>query len=125
MEFKNIVATIYLKDGKAVKSPTDFTPDGDIFERAKSYNDCGIDKIFIFDLSDDDEEHEKNLQTIKNMNHNLEIKVCAGGNINRFEDIKKIFYTGCMQVMLNGSKPQSIKLAEEADRKSTRLNSSH
>ena len=70
MEFKNIVATIYLKDGKAVKSPTDFAPDGDIFERAKSYNDCGIDKIFIFDLSDDDEEHEKNLQTIKNMNHN-------------------------------------------------------
>ncbi len=117
MEFKNIVATIYLKDGKAVKSPTDFTPDGDIFERAKSYNDCGIDKIFIFDLSDDDEEHEKNLQTIKNMNHNLEIKVCAGGNINRFEDIKKIFYTGCMQVMLNGSKPQSIKLAEEASKR--------
>ena len=25
MEFKNIVATIYLKDGKAVKSPTDLT----------------------------------------------------------------------------------------------------
>ena len=51
MEFKNIVATIYLKDGKAVKSPTDFAPDGDIFERAKSYNDCGIDKIFIFDFA--------------------------------------------------------------------------
>ena len=92
MEQKNIVATIYLKDGKAVKSPTDFTPDGDLFERAKIYNDCGIDKIIIFDLSEDDEEHEKNLKTIKDLNHNLEIKVCAGGNINRFEDIKKIFY---------------------------------
>ena len=110
MEQKNIVATIYLKDGKAVKSPTDFTPDGDLFERAKIYNDCGIDKIIIFDLSEDDEEHEKNLKTIKDLNHNLEIKVCAGGNINRFEDIKKIFYTGCLQVI---------------DRKSTRLNSSH
>ena len=55
MEQKNIVATIYLKDGKAVKSPTDFTPDGDLFERAKIYNDCGIDKIIIFDLSEDDE----------------------------------------------------------------------
>lgn len=117
MEYKNIVATIYLKDGKAVKSPTDLTPDGDIFERARIYNDCGIDKIFMFDLSDDDEEHEKNLQTIKNLNHELEIKVCAGGNINRFEDIKKIFYTGCLQVMLNGSKPQSIKLAEEASKR--------
>ena len=81
------------------------------------YNDCGIDKIFIFDLSEDDEEHEKNLQTIKELNRNLEIKVCAGGNINRFEDIKKIFYTGCLQVMLNGSKPESIALAEEASKR--------
>ncbi len=117
MEFKNIVATIYLKDGKAVKSPTDLTSAGDVFEKAKMYNDCGIDKIFIFDLSEDDEEHEKNLQTIKELNRNLEIKVCAGGNINRFEDIKKIFYTGCLQVMLNGSKPESIALAEEASKR--------
>ena len=117
MEQKNIVATIYLKDGRAVKSSSDHSPDGDIFERAKIYNDCGIDKIYIFDLSEDDEEHEKNLQTIKDLNHRLEIKVCAGGNINRFEDIKKIFYTGCLQVMLNGAKPQSMKLAEEASRR--------
>ncbi len=117
MEFKNIVATIYLKDGKAVKSPTDLTFAGDVFEKAKIYNDCGIDKIFIFDLSDDDDEHEKNLQTIKDLNRNLEIKVCAGGNINRFEDIKKIFYAGCLQVMLNGSKPESIELAEEASKR--------
>lgn len=117
MDFKNIVATIYLKDGKAVNGPADLTPAGDIFEKAKVYNDCGIDKIFIFDLSKDDEEHEKNLQTIKDLNRNLEIKVCAGGNINRFEDIKKIFYTGCRQVMLNGSKAGSIELAQEASKR--------
>ena len=73
MEYKNICAAIYLKDGRVVKSPADFTPEGDVFERAKVYNDCGIDKIFVFDLSEDDEEHELNLQTIKNLNHNLEI----------------------------------------------------
>ena len=117
MEFKNIVATIYLKDGRAVNSPADPTPVGDVFEKAEIYNDCGIDKIFIFDLSDDDEEHEKNLQTIKELNRNLEIKVCAGGNIKRFEDIKKLFYAGCLQVMLNGSKPNSIELAKEASKR--------
>ncbi len=114
---KNIVATIYLKDGIAVKGPNDFTPARDVFQSAKIYNDCGIDKIYIFDLSDDDEEHEKNLLTIKNLNHNLEIKVCAGGNIKRFEDIKKLFYAGCVQVMLNGSKPGSIALAKEASKR--------
>lgn len=117
MELKNIVATIYLKDGRAVNGPTDFTPAGDVFKKAEIYNDCGIDKIFLIDLSDDDDEHEKNLQMIKELNRNLEIKVCAGGNIKRFEDIKKLFYAGCLQVMLNGSKPNSIELAREASKR--------
>ena len=71
MEQKNIVATIYLKNGQAVRGIEDHTPLADVIELAKLYNDNGIDKIIIFDLSDDDE-----------------IKTCAGGNINRLEDIK-------------------------------------
>ena len=114
MEQKNIVATIYLKNGKAVKSPEDFTIVDDVIHLAKLYNDSGIDKIIIFDLSEDDEEHEKNIGTIRNINRNVEIKVCAGGNINRLEDVKKLIYAGCLQVILNGSKPVSIDLATEA-----------
>ena len=117
MEYKNIAATIFLKDGKSVKSLTDHTPAEDLFEKARLYNDCGIDKIFIFDLSDDDEEHEVNLQTIRDLNRSLEIKVCAGGNIRRFEDIKKFFYAGCAQVILNGAKAGSIELAQEASKR--------
>ena len=51
---------------------------------------------------------------IRNINRNVEIKVCAGGNISRFEDIKKLIYAGCLQVIVNGSKPNSMELAEEA-----------
>mgnify|MGYP000070256884 CR=1 FL=1 len=80
MEQKNIVATIYLKNGQAVRGIEDHTPLADVIELAKLYNDNGIDKIIIFDLSDDDEEHEKNIHTIKNINRNVEIKTCAGGN---------------------------------------------
>ena len=66
MEHKNIVATIYLKDGQAVKGIDNFAPMGDdVIALARLYNDSGIDKIIVFDLSDDDEEHEKNIQTIK------------------------------------------------------------
>ena len=97
MEQKNIVATIYLKNGQAVRGIEDHTPLADVIELAKLYNDNGIDKIIIFDLSDDDEEHEKNIHTIKNINRNVEIKTCAGGNINRLEDIKKFIYAGCLQ----------------------------
>ncbi len=57
---------------------------------------------------------KKNINTINNINRNIDIKVCAGGNINRLEDIKKLLYAGCLQVMLNASKPSSIGLATEA-----------
>ena len=117
MDTKNIVATLYLKDGKAVKSTNDFTEIEDVYQLCQMYNDSGIDKIVILDLSTSDDEHEKNINTIKNLNRNLEIKVCAGGNINRIEDIKKLLYAGCMQVMLNAAKPSSIGLAEEASQR--------
>jgi len=114
MEQKNIVAVIYLKDGQAVKGMEDFTPLEDVILLAKRYNDSGIDKIIVLDLSEDDEEHEKNISVIRNINRNVEIKVCAGGNINRFEDIKKLIYAGCLQVIVNGAKQNSMELAEEA-----------
>ena len=113
-EQKNIVAMIYLKDGKAVQGFYDDTPLDDVFHLAELYNDNGIDKLIVFDLSDEYEEHEKNVQSIKNINRSLEIKVCAGGNINRIEDIKDFLFAGCLQVILNGSKPNSMELANEA-----------
>lgn len=117
MEQKNIVATIYLKNGQAVKGIHDFTPVQNVYELARLYNDSGIDKIVIFDLSDDDEEHEKNLHTIKNIFRNVELKLCAGGNINRMDDVKKLIYAGCRQVIFNGAKPDSMEIAKEACRR--------
>lgn len=114
MEHKNIVATVYLKDGEAVASMSDFTPIGNVYQICQHYNDSGIDKIIIFDLSTSDDEHEKNIHTIENINRNIEIKVCAGGNINRIEDVKKLLYAGCLQVIFNASKPSSVGLASEA-----------
>ena len=49
MEHKNIVATIYLKDGKAIKARDNYEEYPDVIELAKLYNDSGIDKIMIFD----------------------------------------------------------------------------
>ncbi|MBO5524620.1 MAG: tRNA-dihydrouridine synthase, partial [Roseburia sp.] len=117
MEQKNVVATIYLKNGQAVKGREDATPLEDVILLAKRYNDSGIDKIIVLDLSEDDEEHEKNINVIRDINRNVEIKVCAGGNINRFEDIKKLIYAGCLQVIVNGAKPNSMELAEEASKR--------
>ena len=74
-------------------------------------------KILIYDLSTEDEEHELNIHTIKELNRLLEIPLCAGGNINRLEDVKKLIYAGCKEVILNGSKPSTAQLAMEASKR--------
>lgn len=114
---KTIVSTLYLKDGAAVNGFRDFTSAGNLYSKVRLYNDSGIDKIIIYDLSEDDKEHEKNIQTIKKLAQNIEIPICAGGNINRLEDIKKILYAGCKQVVLNASKPETAQLADEGSKR--------
>ena len=114
MEHKNIVATIYIKDGMAVPGPENLDEKRDILDLARLYNDSGIDKIICYDLSDDDDEHEKNILAIREINRNIEIKTCGGGNIKRLEDVKKFLYAGCIEVILNGSKPETVELLKEA-----------
>ena len=116
-EYKNQVATLYLKNGKAVKSIDNLEELEDTKNLIKLYNDSGIDKILIYDLSTEDEEHELNIHTIKELNRLLEIPLCAGGNINRLEDVKKLIYAGCKEVILNGSKPSTAQLAMEASKR--------
>ena len=114
MEHKNIVATIYIQDGMAVKSPTELENKKDVLELASVYDDSGIDKIICYDLSSTDEEHEKNILAIREINRNVQVKTAGGGNIKRLEDVKKLLYAGCIEVILNGSKPETIDLIKEA-----------
>ncbi len=114
MEHKNIVATIYLKDGLSVKSPSQPENGQDPIKLAEMYNDSGIDKIFLVDLSDDDEEHEKNILVMRDINRSIDVKTAGAGNIKRLEDVKKILYAGCIEVVMNGSKPETPEILSEA-----------
>ena len=114
MEHKNIVATMYLRDGLAYKDMTDTSDGLDVLELAQQYDDSGIDKIICFDLSNDDDEHEKNILAIREINRTIDVKTCGGGNIKRLEDVKKFLYAGCVEVVLNGSKSETSKLMVEA-----------
>ncbi len=113
IEQKDIIATLFLKDGAAVRDFRDHTPAGDIETLIRTYNDNGIDKIILYDLSDDDAEHEKNIQTIKKITLIAELPVYAGGNINSMDDMRKILYSGCNKVVLNSLKEQTVRLARE------------
>ncbi len=110
---KDIAAIVFLKDGTLVKGFRDHTPFGDPETTIRSFHDNGLDKIILFDLSDSDAEHEKNLHTIKQVTDISEIPVYVGGNINYHEDIRKILYAGCKKVILNALKSRTKELARD------------
>ncbi len=113
IEQKDIIVTLFLKDGGLVKDFHDHSPAGDPEELIRTYNDCGVDKIILYDLSDDDREQQKNLQVIKKITLISELPVYAGGNINSMDDMRRILYSGCNKVVLNSLKEQTEKFARE------------
>lgn len=115
MNLKKLVACIYLKNGKVYSG---FEEDAkvlseDVLSIARMYSDSGADQLYVLDLSTEDDEHEKNIGILKQICFYSEIPVAAAGRIKRLEDIKKYLYAGCMQVVLNGSKPETPELLKE------------
>lgn len=118
MENKKLAASLYLKNGKAVKSLSDSEIiSEDPVTLAKHFGDNGADEILLFDLSNGDQEHEASISLIKEIAKAAEIPVIAGGNINRVEDVKKLIYAGCQKAMLNLQKSNSRELIEEVSKR--------
>ncbi|SER62710.1 bifunctional phosphoribosyl-AMP cyclohydrolase/phosphoribosyl-ATP diphosphatase HisIE [Lachnobacterium bovis] len=116
MNKKTVVATLYLKNGVVIKGEKDYTKVGDPLEICKFYNDNGFDKIIILDIFENEIEQEKNIRVIKQVNKQIDIKVCAGNTQTQLSDVKKYLYAGCVEVIFNGQKPISLNAAIEASK---------
>ena len=115
MSQKLLMPCIYLCREKAVAGlDNDEVIHSNPLELAQYYSDHQADGLLIFDLSSDDEEHEAALDIIKSICSAIAIPVIGAGNVKRMEDVKKLLYAGCLQVILNASKPSSVGLAGEA-----------
>ena len=77
----------------------------------------GADAIILFDLSDDDEEHERSLVAVRHITSAIDTSVYGAGCVNRLEDVKKLLYAGCRKVALNMAKKSNIDLIEEAGKR--------
>lgn len=118
MTYRQIVPCIYLNNGAAVKGFGDMTRiDRNPAELAGDFANFGADAILIFDFSNDDASHERNLAVIKEISRAVDIPLLGAGNVKRMEDIKKLIYAGCRKAALNFSKPGNIKLAEEVSKR--------
>ncbi|MCR5558158.1 MAG: bifunctional phosphoribosyl-AMP cyclohydrolase/phosphoribosyl-ATP diphosphatase HisIE [Butyrivibrio sp.] len=117
---RKLISSIYLKDQKAVKSFSDLKVISDNpVTLAEEYSDSGMDELIVFDLSTagNDAEHDKALDTIKDICKACDVPVIGAGNVKRMEDIKKLLYAGCKKALLNFSKDTNIEILEEVSGK--------
>ena len=118
MIYKKFIPCIYLYKGNAVKDFSDRTiVDTNPAALGKFYSDNNADAMIVYDMSDNDTEHEEALDIIKAICSETEIPVIGAGNVKRMEDIKKLLYAGCKKAAFNYSKPDNIVLTEEASKR--------
>ncbi len=111
-----IVQQIYIKNGIAGSySEAGFAPYGvETVSLCRNIDNMGADVIYITELSETDEEHDKNIDTVKEIVTAVDIPVMLGGNIKRLEDVKKYLYAGAEIAVLDSSKASNVEMVKEA-----------
>lgn len=118
MTVKKFVPCIYLYHGHAVRSLKDTAVvETDPLRLVQLYNESGSDELLVFDMSENDEEHEAALDLLKEICALAEMNVTGAGNVKRMEDIKKLLYAGCTRAVLDYEKQENINITEEVSLK--------
>lgn len=118
MIVKKFVPCIYLYHEHAVRSLSDTTVvETDPLRLVQIYNEHNADELIVFDMSATDEEHDANLDVLKEICALAEVDVIGAGNVKRMEDIKKLLYAGCKRAVLDYEKESNIAITEEVSLK--------
>lgn len=115
MTFKKIIPGFGCRNGQALLSDR-----GkeycirDIITLSRHYNDNEADELFLHDLSETDEDHERTIGIIKEIARAVDIPLLVGGRVKRLEDIKKYLYAGAKAAFLDVSIEENVDLIKEA-----------
>lgn len=112
--YKKIIPLIQCRDGKFLIGGEDGVYSQDVKELGRFFGNCGADELLIEDSSKTEAEHDRHIGLIKELGRVLDIPFILGGNINRFEDVKKYLYTGAKAVYLDSLKDTNVDLLKEA-----------
>lgn len=116
-EYKKIIPSILCKGGGFLCGREKTVYQSAFEDLGKHFSNMGADELLIIDLSENDQEHEENIRAVKELARYLEIPFTLGGNVNRFEDVKKYLYTGAQTAFLEAARDTNVDLIKEvADR---------
>ena len=85
-----------------------------VIQRAEQYGFAGADELFIYNYSKMESDREEFLQTMKRLEAEIDIPFVIGMYVNRFEDVKKAFYTGASRVVIKYDIMPSKAVLDEA-----------
>ena len=125
---KRIIPCLDVKNGRTVKGIQfeNLRDAGDPLELACYYVEQGADELVFLDISASNEKRKTLLEMVTRIAKQINIPFTVGGGISSREDVSNLLNAGADKISINTSafrRPELIK--ELADRKSTRLNSSH
>ncbi|MCD7752583.1 MAG: bifunctional phosphoribosyl-AMP cyclohydrolase/phosphoribosyl-ATP diphosphatase HisIE [Lachnospiraceae bacterium] len=115
-----LIGKLFIKNGRAVLSPENpVALDISAHDLALAAIEHGAHALYLGDLADTDEEHEKNLGVLRDLCAASEVPVIGAEYhyLTRMEDVKKQLYAGCRHVVLDGDNPDSMAVLKEVSQK--------
>lgn len=115
MDCKKLIAGFGIRQGQAWKlNDLQSCYNEDLLSLARYLGDSGADELFIYDISDTEEDHENTIGLIKEVVRLSDIPVIAGGRVKRLEDVKKYLYAGSKAAFLDSGDDENVDLMKEA-----------
>lgn len=112
---KKLIPSFGCKEGRAIiRDCGSEYYSNDILTLSRYYSDNGADQLFIHDLSETEEDHERTIGIIKEVAREIDIPVITGGVVKRLEDVKKYLYAGAKAAFLDVSNDENLDLIKEA-----------
>ena len=111
-----IIPCLDVTDGRVVKGVNfaNLVDAGDPVEMAKIYNDEGADELTFLDITASSGARETMYDVVSRCAEEVFIPLTVGGGVRSVDDVDRLLRAGADKISVN-----------TADRKSTRLNSSH
>lgn len=85
-----------------------------VLKLAQEYENSGADEIFIYNYTGDEVSREEFLLMLRELSRTIDIPFFAAAHVEKFEDIKKIFYTGASKIVIKEDKKLSLDVIKEA-----------
>ena len=127
MVTKRIIPCLDVRNGRVVKGVNflDVQDVSDPVRLADYYSRSGADELVFYDITASVEGRKLFTDILTDVAASIFIPLTVGGGISRLEDFERVLSCGADKVSVNSGAIQTPELIDQADRKSTRLNSSH